>query len=103
MIGATDVFWLYAGWYTYIALLTVLFALPIPYVGGGHLFNWKGWVASGVYYTIVMAAVIGGTSAYCRATHVGFDILGCGIGIMVTAFVLNTVVGALIMWYTRKL
>lgn len=103
MVGASEIVGLYAGWYLYIALLTLLFALPIPYVGGGKLLNWKGWVASGVYYTVVMAAVLGGTRAYCSASNVGFDILGCGIGIMVSAFLLNTVVGALIMWHTRDL
>ncbi len=94
---------MYLRWYLYIAVLTVIFALPIPYIGGGNLLNWKGWLFSGVYFTVVMIAVLTGTRAYCAATRAGWDILGCGIGILVTAFLLNTVMGAAIMWYTRSL
>lgn len=92
---------MYLGWYLYLFALTIIFALPIPYLGRGKLFNWKGWLIGGLYFTLVMLLVIGGTRAYCEGAHTGFDILGCGIGILVTAFLLNTVVGAGIMWVTR--
>lgn len=101
-IGITDLIGMFGGWYTYILLLTVVFALPLPRVGGGRLLNWKGWVISGIYFSVVMGALVLGMQPYCRATQTGFDILGCGIGILVGAFLLNTIVGVVIMWYTRN-
>lgn len=94
---------LYLGWYLYIFTLTIIFALPIPFIGGGRLFNWRGWLISGVYFTIVMLAVLGGTRAYCAGTQEGWDILGCGIGILVMTFIVNTIAGIVIMWYTRAM
>ena len=100
-VGIADIVSMYVGWYLYIGLLTVIFALPAPKIGGGRLLNWKGWLLSGAYFTVVMGALLVGIRPYCSARHGGFDILSCGIGILVFAFVVNTVVGAAIMWYTR--
>ncbi len=102
-VELADFLRMYVGWYLYIFILTVLFALPLPYIGGGRLINWKGWLLSGMYFTVVMAGVVFGVRAYCSATRDGFDILGCGIGILVTTFVVNAIVGAAIMWYTRRM
>ena len=100
-VPITDFLLMYVGWFAYILLLTAIFALPIPYIGGGRLLNWQGWLLSGGYFTVVMIAVVMGIRAYCSATQSGFGILGCGIGILWTTFLVNTLVGAAIMWYTR--